>query len=97
MDARSELVRTVEPERPPYDALMVVVPVVDNAALTSPCVSTVAIARLLEVHVALLVTSVFALLEYLPKALNCTVVPGAMLGDIGLTSIDVRTGGGGVS
>ncbi len=97
MDARSELVRTVEPDKPPYDALMVAVPVVDNAALTSPCVSTVAIARLLEVHVALLVTSVFALLEYLPKAFICTVVPGAMLGDSGATSTDVRTGGAGFS
>jgi hypothetical protein len=63
MDARSELVRTVEPDKPPYDALMVVVPVVDNAALTSPCASTVAIAVLLEFHVTGAVRLVFALFE----------------------------------
>ncbi len=95
MEARPELVRTVEPVKPAYEALTVAVPVVDNTALTSPSASTVAIAVLLEVHVARLVTLLLALFEYSPSARICKVVPGAMLGDGGLIAIDWRTGGGG--
>lgn len=63
MVARSELVRIVVAESPPNDALMFVVPVADNAALTSPCASTVAIAVLLEFHVAEEVRFVLILFE----------------------------------
>lgn len=63
MEARSELVRIVVAESPPNDALMFVVPVADNAALTSPCASTVAIAVLLEFHVAEEVRFVLILFE----------------------------------
>jgi hypothetical protein len=96
MDKRSELVRVVESEMPLYDALMVVVPAVDKTALTSPPAATVAIAVLLEAHVTDDVRFCLAPFEKVPSAVNWMVVPGAMLGEIGLIAMDTRTGGGGL-
>jgi len=69
MDKRSVLVRVVEPEMPPYDALMVTVPVVDKTAFTSPA-DTVAIVVLLEAHVTDDVKFCLAPFEKIPCAAN---------------------------
>lgn len=70
MDARSELVRTVEPEMPTDDALIVVVPVEDNTALTSPPGATAATAVLLEAHVTDDVRFCLEPFEKVPCAIN---------------------------
>ena len=86
-------VRTVVPEMLPDVALIVVVPAV--AAVAFPPVAMVETDALDELHVTKAVMSLVLVSEKVPVAVNCWVVPAAMLGFAGVTAIDTSEGGGG--
>ena len=87
-----DVVSTVEPVMLLYTAVMTVDPVIDPA-VASPCALINAIVASDELHVADVVRFTFVLFEYVPQAVNCSVVFGAMLGLPGVTTMDVRVGG----
>jgi hypothetical protein len=84
-------VRTVEPTTVPIVALIDDVPCA--TAVASPDAVMVAIDVVAEPQVTWLFTSSVVLSVRIPRALNCKVVPGAMLGLAGVTTIDWSTGG----
>jgi len=88
-------VRVVLPEIAPDVAVIVVEP--SEKAVASPLEPTVsltvAMAGLKELHVTDDVRSFLVLSEYIPVALNCWVVPIAMDGLVGVTSMDASAAG----
>ena len=86
----------VVPVIPPETALMTVEPVV-VAAVTSPCdpgvLLTSAIPGSDEAQVTDAVTFLLPLSANVPVAVNCTVVPGAILELTGATERDTRGAG----
>ncbi len=97
MDATVATVSVVEPETTPKVAVMVVGPVV--MAVASPVVLLM-VATLVaeELHVTDAVKSFVVLFEYVPMALNCRVVPTAMVGASGVTAMETSvTGTGGAA
>ena len=65
--------------------------------LARPVLLIVATDMLAEAHVTWLVRSSVVLSEYVPVAVNCSVVPVAMLGLAGVTAIEVSVAGDGQS
>ena len=88
MDCRvaAVTVRVVEPETAPEVALMDVCPTASADA--SPETLTVAFDGSDELHVTVAVRSWMLLSEKIPVAVNCRIVPFAMLGLCGVTSMD---------
>ncbi len=88
-------VRVVLPEIVPNIALIVVVPAtMEVARPLEPAVSLMlALAVSKELHVTDAVRSFLVPSEYIPVALNCWVVPIAMDGLVGVTSMDARVAG----
>lgn len=80
---------------PWYSAVIVVVP--HETAVARPALLTVAIAILLEPHVATFDKSLLVVAgEYIARAMNCVVSPSCgMLGLLGKRLIDCSTGVGG--
>ena len=83
-----ETVSVVDPLTVPKVALIVVVPVATLDA--SPCALMVAAAALEDVHVTVVVMSCVLLSLKVPVAVNCLVVPTAMLALAGVTAIETR-------
>ena len=85
-------VRVVLPETVPDIALMTVEPAATAVArpLEPGALLTVATAAADEVQVTDAVRSWLVLSEKMPVAVNCLVVPGAMLGLVGVTAIETR-------
>jgi hypothetical protein len=81
-------VRVVVPVLPPDVAVMVVVPAASPDAL--PTLSMVAVAMLDELQTTCVVKSWVLASEKVPVAVNCWVVPLAMLGLVGVTAMDWR-------
>jgi hypothetical protein len=93
MDERDNTftVRSVDPLTPPSDALIVAPPPdTPSARPVGPTVDTEGAA---EFHVAWLVKSTVDPSENVPVAVNCSLVPAAMLGLAGLTAIDRSAAG----
>lgn len=88
MDVTTATVSVVEPDTLPNVALMVVEPAATAAA--SPALLTVAKAGADELHVTNDVKSWVAAFDKVPVAMNCFVVPDAMVGVVGVTAIDAR-------
>ena len=89
-------VRVADPEIDPDSAVIVAVPA---PTLTAPPLpSIVATAGAEDVHDADAVSSLVLPSVYVPVAMYCCVVPGAIDADCGVTAIDTRlaapTGGG---
>jgi hypothetical protein len=82
------------PETPLKLAVMVEVPVA--TAVASPAELMVAVAVVPEVQVTLDVMTFVELSLYVPVAVNCAVVPAAILSVAGVTAIELKVGGGGV-
>jgi hypothetical protein len=86
-------VRVVDPKIVPELAEIVVFPAA--TAFASPWVGTLALmvaaAVLEELHVTLPVRFWMLPSLYVPVAMNCCVVPGAMAGFAGVTAIELRT------
>jgi len=89
MDARvaAVTVRVVTPESPPNEAVMEAVPL--DAPVARPAAVIVA-AAVEELQEADAVMSCLVVSEKMATALNCRVVPRAMLGLVGVTSMDAR-------
>jgi hypothetical protein len=88
-------VRAVEPDMPPEVAVIVVVPAtIEVAKPLEPAVLLIAAtAEVDEFHITVVVRSCIVLSEYVPEAVNCCVVPGAMLGLVGLIAMDTSVAG----
>src|SRR5207302_1119614 len=80
-------VRTVEPVTPLNAALIFEVPC-DRPLAMPPAGVMVATEGVAEAHVTWSVRSSVELLEKVPVALNCSVLPLAMLGLAGVTAIE---------
>jgi hypothetical protein len=93
MEARGDGVKAVEPEIPPDVAVMVVEPAL--TAVARPWLPMVAIPLSAELQATEAVKSRKLLSEYLPVALNCTVVPGAILVPAGVTATETKVAGAG--
>jgi len=83
-----ETVRVVEPLTEPESALIVVAPAATLVA--RPCPLMVATAEVEEVQTTTPVTSCVLASLKVPMAVNCLVVPTAMLGFAGLTANDTN-------
>src|SRR2546427_13126807 len=85
-------VSVVFPETPPKVAVIVVVPVATDVAkpCEPPALLIVATPVLDELHVTWVVRSCVVLSLKVPVAVNCRVVPFAMLGFVGVTAIEER-------
>ena len=100
IEETGDRVSDADPLTPLYVAVMVVWPaaVVAVANPFDPAALLIsAIAVFEESQVTDVVRFCVVLSEYVPVAVNCWVVPGAMLGPAGVTAIDARVvdGGGG--
>jgi hypothetical protein len=80
-------VKVVEPEMLPDEALMVVLPVA--TAVANPVLSIVAKVEGEEAQPTDVVMFRVVLSEYVPVAVNCSVVPRGMLGLAGVTAIEI--------
>jgi hypothetical protein len=89
-----DVVSGAVPVIPPETALMTVEPMF-IVAIASPCVLIVAILVSDEPQVTAVVTFRWLLSANLPVAVNCTVVPGAMLLISDATERDIRGAGAG--
>ncbi len=78
-----------EPEMLPDEAVIVIfiVPALDEV-VTRPVLPIGASVVSEELHATEVVRSCFMPFEYVPVAVNCSVVPGAMLGLAGVTAIE---------
>src|SRR6266700_3997680 len=85
-------VSVVLPETPPKVAVIVVVPAATDVAkpCEPPALLIVATAAPDELQVTWVVRSCVVLSLKVPVAVNCRVVPFAMLGFVGVTAIEVR-------
>src|SRR6266568_890698 len=85
-------VSVVLPETPPKVAVIVVVPAATDVArpCDPPALLIVATAVLDELQVTWVVRSCVVLSLKVPVAVNCCVVPFAMLGFVGVTPSEVR-------
>jgi len=92
MDDSAATVRVVELDTPPEVAVMVEEP--GAMAVANPAALMVATPVVDELQVTDAVRSRTLPFEKLPMALNCRVVPGAMLALAGDTAMDVRVTGG---
>jgi hypothetical protein len=93
----SDVVSMVDPVMPLYTAVMTAEPV-NVPAVARPETLIPAMFASDEAHVALVVRFCVLPFEYVPNAVNCMVVLGAMLGPDGVTVIDLRVAvGAGVS
>ena len=79
-------VKAVEPEMPPDVAVIVVVPAATDVA--SPVVAIVATPTFDELQTADAVKFCVVLSDKVPVALNCWVVPWAILGFAGVTAME---------
>ncbi len=79
IDDNVDELNTAEPDTPPYDAEIVAVPA-ETAAANPAVALKVTIPESKEVQVAQVVKVCEALFTNVPFAVNCCVVPGAMLG-----------------
>ena len=79
-------VKVVEPDMPPNEALIVVVPT--PTAVAFPLESMVATEVSDELHVTDDVRSWVVLPENVPVAANCLIVPAVTLGTAGVTAMD---------
>lgn len=79
-------VNVVLPDTEPEVAVIVAVP--KTAEVASPALLTVATEVEEELQVTVAVRSWLVLSEKMPVAMNCLVVPRAMLGFVGVTSIE---------
>ncbi len=98
IDATGDAVSMVDPDTPPKVAVIVAGPLfkVVVANPFEPCVLLiVAIPVSDESQVADVVRLSLVLFEYVPMAVSCAVVPGAMLGATGVTDIDNSEAGEG--
>jgi hypothetical protein len=97
IDATGDVVSVADPLTPPKVAVMVVEPTA-AVAVASPfdpgVLLMVAIPVSVEAQVTDDVNFCLPLLEYVPVAVNCTVVSGAMLGSAGVTERESSTGVG---
>lgn len=91
IDASAAVVNTVEPKMLPEVAVMVVEPMA--RAVTRPESLMAATPVSDELHVTNAVRSWVEPFEKVPVALNCWVVPTAMLGLAGVTAMDTNIGG----
>jgi hypothetical protein len=89
-----EVVSVVDPVMVPDTAVMTAEPVVVAAVITSPRLLTVAIPVSDELQVADDERFCFVRFEKVPVAVNCRVVPGAMLGFVGVIAIEDSVAGG---
>lgn len=80
-------VRVADPEMSPDVAVMVVKPV-EIPVVTFPAALMEALAGTDEVQATAAVRSCVVLSVYVPMAVNCWVVPAAILGVPGVTAID---------
>lgn len=80
-------VKSVAPEMSPDVAVMVVIPV-EIPVVAIPAALMEALAGTDEVQTTDVVKSCVVLSVYVPMAVNCWVVPAAMLGVTGVTAID---------
>lgn len=92
IDTRVALVTVnlVEPDTPANVAMIVLSPTASEVAnpLESFALLTAATPELAELHVTEVVRSCGGPAENIPVAVNCVVVPSAMLGLVGVTSIE---------
>jgi hypothetical protein len=88
-------VRAVEPVMPPDVAVTVAVPTATEVALPLEPVTLLMAATDIEdeLQVTEVVRSCVVLSENIPVAVNCWVVPRAMLGLVGVTSMETRNAG----
>ncbi len=95
--ATEDVVRVTRPFMLPEAAVIVVVPA--ETAVASPFVPAVLLTEAIpssnEVQVTEDVRFCLPPFEKVPCAVNCKVVPGAMLGESGLMAMDTSEGGGG--
>lgn len=94
MDCKVALltISVVVPETLPDRAVIVLLPAATEVAtpLKPVALLMVAVPVLEELQVTDLVRSCVVLLEYMPVAVNCCVVPSAMLGVAGVTTMDCK-------
>ena len=84
-------VRPVEPDTPPDAAVIVVDPAATAVANPlEPAALLMVAVPFEEVQVTVLVKSCVVLSEKVPVAVNCSLVPFAMLGLVGVTEIVAR-------
>jgi hypothetical protein len=88
-------VSVVEPEMPPKTALIIVEPSLTDVASPFDPVALLIVATPVfeELQVTDEEISCVVLSENVPVAMNCWVVPRAMLGFTGVTAIDTRSAG----
>src|SRR5258708_7335702 len=94
-NAAALTVRVVEPEMAPDIAVMVVWPVLTLVAspLVPAVLLIVATAKAFDVHVTVPVMFCVLPSVYDPVAVNCVVVPKAIVGSAGVTVIDSKAAG----
>jgi hypothetical protein len=93
IDATCTVVSVVDPVMPPDVAVIMVVPVVEDA-VTRPCELMFATPVSDEAQVTDVVISNILLFESVAIAASRVVVPGAMTGLAGVIAIEVRVAGG---